>query len=99
MVAWYDCYIKQVPGIPGGEPVITGTRTPVRTIVQMFKTAYPGNLFEITQALPHLTGEQIKAALDYYRDHPGNRGQAGGQLESEWGVEYSLGSPGCKSRS
>jgi uncharacterized protein (DUF433 family) len=49
--------------------VISGTRTPVRTIVQMFTTAYAGNLFEIARALPHLTDEQINAALDYYRDH------------------------------
>jgi uncharacterized protein (DUF433 family) len=69
VVARYAGYVEKVPGVQGGEPVIAGTRTPVRTIVQMFKSAYPGNLSEIAGALPHLTWDQIEAALDYYQDH------------------------------
>lgn len=71
MPAWYDRYIRTIPGVQGGEPVLAGTRTPVRTIVQMSKEAYPGNLSEVECALPHLTHEQGKAALDYYQDHQG----------------------------
>jgi uncharacterized protein (DUF433 family) len=40
MTAWYDRYVEKVAGVQGGEPVITGSRTPVRTIVQMFTRAY-----------------------------------------------------------
>lgn len=47
MAAWYDRYIQKIPGVQGGEPVLAGTRTPVRTIVQMCKEAYPGNLSEV----------------------------------------------------
>ncbi|MGH2461850.1 MAG: DUF433 domain-containing protein [Chloroflexota bacterium] len=28
----YDRSIEKVPGVQGGEPVIKGTRTPVRTV-------------------------------------------------------------------
>ena len=69
MAVWYARHIEKVPGVQGGEPVLAGTRTPVRTVVQMFKIAYPGDISEISCALPHLTREQIKAALDYYQDH------------------------------
>ncbi len=70
MDTWYDHFIEKVPGVQGGEPIIVGTRTPVRTIIQMYQTAYPGDLTEIGHALPHLTRRQIRAALAYYRDHP-----------------------------
>jgi uncharacterized protein (DUF433 family) len=66
---WYDAYIEKTSGVQGGEPVIAGTRTPVRTIVEMATVAYPGNLDEVARALPHLQRAQIEAALDYYRDH------------------------------
>jgi uncharacterized protein (DUF433 family) len=69
VAAWYDRYVENVAGVQGGEPVIAGTRTPVRTIVQTFDGAYPGDLDEVGRALPHLTREQIEAGLAYYRDH------------------------------
>lgn len=65
---WYDQYVKKVTGVQGGEPVIAGTRTPVRSIVGYFNV-YNGDLNEVQRALSHLSLYHIGAALDYYRDH------------------------------
>jgi uncharacterized protein (DUF433 family) len=62
--------IARYPGVQGGYPVITGTRTPVRTIVELFRI-YDWDVTEIQLDLQHLSLEQITAALDYYRDEPG----------------------------
>lgn len=62
--------ITCTPGVQGGYPCIKGTRTPVRTIVELYRDIYPGDLEEIMRALPHLTREQIDAALRYYKDCP-----------------------------
>jgi len=61
--------IARYPGVQGGYPVIAGTRTPVRTVVELFRI-YDGDVAEIQLDLQHLTLEQINAALDYYRDEP-----------------------------
>jgi uncharacterized protein (DUF433 family) len=61
--------IARYPGVQGGYPVIAGTRTPVRTVVELFRI-YDGDVTEIQRDLQHLTLEQINAALDYYRDEP-----------------------------
>ena len=54
-------------GILGGEPVIEGTRTPVRAIVELWRQ---GVLPEETPIrLPHLRLSQVFAALSYYSDH------------------------------
>jgi uncharacterized protein (DUF433 family) len=66
----YARHVHIVPGVQGGFPVIRGTRTPVRTIVQHFYVTYPGDKGAIRQALPHLTEEQINAALAFYSDNP-----------------------------
>jgi uncharacterized protein (DUF433 family) len=58
--------IECTPGVQGGYPCVAGTRTPVRTIV----IHYPGDMDEVIRALPHLTREQIQAALDYYAETP-----------------------------
>ena len=56
-----------VKDICGGEPVIKGTRTPVRTIIQYMRMGC--EVEEILEHLPHLSVEQIHAALEYYREH------------------------------
>ena len=48
-------HVTQVDGVVGGKPVITGTRTPVRSIA-----AYHP---------PHLSLAQIYDALSFYYDH------------------------------
>ncbi len=62
--------ITCTPGVQGGYPCVAGTRTPVRTIVIHYRENYPGDLDEVMRALPHLTREQVQAALDYYAETP-----------------------------
>ena len=62
--------ITCTPGIVGGYPRIAGTRTPVSTIVKLYDEVYPGDLDEVHRSLPHLTLEQIQAALRYYEECP-----------------------------
>ncbi len=63
--------ITRTLGVQGGYPCIKGTRTPVSTIVKYFQEVYPGNFDEILRAFPHLTREQVDAALRYYEECPG----------------------------
>jgi uncharacterized protein (DUF433 family) len=60
-------YITRSPGVCGGQPVIAGTRTPVRSIVGYYKMGM--SVEEILEGLPHLSPAQIFAALSYYHDH------------------------------
>ena len=62
--------ITCTPGVQGGYPCIKGTRTPVSTIVKYFEEVYPGDIDEILRAFPHLTREQVDAALLYYEKCP-----------------------------
>ncbi|HEY3568745.1 MAG TPA: DUF433 domain-containing protein [Thermoanaerobaculia bacterium] len=60
-------YIVSDPEILGGEPIVEGTRTPVRAVVEIWRQgvspeAIPGHL-------PHLTLAQVFDALSYYSDH------------------------------
>lgn len=59
--------IERNPEVCGGEPVLTGTRTPVRGIIQQIhQGTTPSELFD---QMPHLNMEQVRAALEYYRRH------------------------------
>ena len=60
-------YVVRRPGVLGGEPVIEGTRTPVRAVVELWRGGIPAE--EITADLPHLTLAQVFDALSYYSDH------------------------------
>lgn len=53
--------------ISGGEPIIKGTRTPVRAIVEIWRMGTSPE--EIPQHLPHLKLSQVFDALSYYSDH------------------------------
>jgi uncharacterized protein (DUF433 family) len=60
-------YIVNDDQILSGEPIIVGTRTPVRAIVELW---WQGVLPEETPSqLPHLTLAQVFDALSYYSDH------------------------------
>ncbi len=61
------CYITSDEEILGGEPVIRGTRTPVRAIVELWRMGTAPE--EILRHLPHLTLAQVFDALSYYSDH------------------------------
>ena len=61
------CYVIRNVSIRSGEPIIKGTRTPVRAIVEMWRMGLPPE--EIPRRLPHLTLAQVFDALSYYSDH------------------------------
>ncbi len=60
-------YIIRNPAILSGEPIINGTRTPVRAIVEIWRMGVAPE--EIPQHLPHLSLAQVFAALSYYSDN------------------------------
>ncbi|BAY43413.1 hypothetical protein SAMD00079811_09930 [Scytonema sp. HK-05] len=60
-------YIVRDDAILGGEPIIRGTRTPVRAIVESWRMGAAPE--EIPQGLPHLTLAQVFDALSYYLEH------------------------------
>ncbi len=61
-------YINRLDDVCGGEPIITGTRTPIRSIVgYYFNLEY--SIDEIVNQLPYLTPAQVFDALSYYYDH------------------------------
>ncbi len=66
---WFERYVERTPGIQDGEPVIAGTRTPIRTIVELYYHVYPGDFAELRRALGHLSGQQLEAGLAYYQSH------------------------------
>lgn len=60
-------YIVRDDGILGGEPIVRGTRTPVRAVVELWRLGVGPE--EILTHLPHLTLAQVFDALSYYADH------------------------------
>ena len=60
-------YIVRNEQILNGEPIIKGTRTPVRAIVETWRMGISPE--EIPKGMPHLTLAQIFDALSYYSDH------------------------------
>jgi len=60
-------YIVRESGILSAEPIIKGTRTPVRAIVETWRLGIPPE--EIPSHLPHLTLAQVFDALSYFSDH------------------------------
>ncbi|MBD2611301.1 hypothetical protein VF14_29810 [Nostoc linckia z18] len=59
-------YIVRDNQILGGEPIIKGTRTPVRAIVETWRMGVAPE--EIPIGMPHLTLAQVFSALSYYSD-------------------------------
>jgi uncharacterized protein (DUF433 family) len=53
--------------ILGGEPIVRGTRTPVRAVVELWRLGYVPE--EIVNSLPHLSLAVVFDALSYYSDH------------------------------
>jgi uncharacterized protein (DUF433 family) len=60
-------YIVTDREILSGEPIIEGTRTPVRAIVEMWRQGMRPE--EIPFYLPYLSLAQVFDALSYYSDH------------------------------
>ncbi len=60
-------YVVKDENILGGEPVIKGTRTPVRAVVELWRMGVAPE--EVTTHLPHVSQAQVFDALSYYSDH------------------------------
>lgn len=67
MQATAHLYIVTDDQILSGEPIIRGSRTPVRAIVEIWRQGVPPEA--IPQHLPHLTLAQVFDALSYYSDN------------------------------
>ena len=60
-------YITSVPGVQGGEPIIKGTRVPVRTIVLAWRRGMAPE--EMPSHYPTIRLAEVFDALSYYADH------------------------------
>ncbi len=60
-------YITSSDQILSGEPIVRGTRTPVRAIVELWRQGSQPE--DICRHLPHLSLAQVFDALSYYSDH------------------------------
>ncbi len=60
-------YVVRDDEILQGEPIIQGTRTPVRAIVETWRMGIAPE--DIPKGMPYLTLGQIFGALTYYSDH------------------------------
>lgn len=60
-------YIVRDDQILSGEPIIKGTRTPVRAIIETWRMGVSPE--EVPVGMPHLTLAQVFDALSYYSDH------------------------------
>src|SRR5205085_1473948 len=64
-----DVAIVRDPRRCGGDPILAGTRTAVHAVISYLKH-YEGDPERVRdEALPHLTIEQIHAAIDWYGEH------------------------------
>jgi uncharacterized protein (DUF433 family) len=63
-----DPHVSETPGVCGGYPVVRGTRTPVRLLVEAFR--HVGDVEATQAAFPCLSVEQVRGALAYYNAHP-----------------------------
>jgi uncharacterized protein (DUF433 family) len=52
----------------GGDPILAGTRTAVHDVVS-YNQLYGRDLSQVQEALPHLSLDQIRAALAWYGEH------------------------------
>ena len=66
-MAHYDNYIERREGHSGGYPVLKRLNISVRVIVE--RSRQVADFQELCAALPQCTPEELRAALDYYRDH------------------------------
>jgi uncharacterized protein (DUF433 family) len=61
-------YVERRPGVCGGEPVIVGTRFPVRSVVtSIYRLGMTPE--EMVEAWPYLTLAHVHDALSFYHDH------------------------------
>lgn len=61
-------YDEHRPGVQGGRAVIKGSRFPVRSIVQSYRSGL--SVEEILREFPQLSPAEVHDALSYSYDHP-----------------------------
>jgi uncharacterized protein (DUF433 family) len=61
-------YIQRDPKIMGGEPVIRGTRVPVRTIATLIEDGEPHHV--LREDYPHVPEEAYEVAVLWARENP-----------------------------
>ena len=66
VIHYQNGLVVRDPEIMFGTPVIAGTRIPVRTIVGYIDSGYTSE--QVIEEFPHLTREQINAALQFQRE-------------------------------
>ncbi len=88
----YTRYITRHPDILSGEPIIEGTRTPVRAIIENWRLGLRPE--EITIHLPHLSLAQVFDALGFYLD---NKTEINGYIERNY-IPDNLVHPAITSR-
>jgi uncharacterized protein (DUF433 family) len=64
-VNWRD-HIHSDPAILAGKPVIRGSRISVELVLEYF--ADGGSVADVRAAYPHITEEQVRAALSFAHD-------------------------------
>jgi len=62
----YQQYIERNPNIMLGKPIIKGTRITVELLMRKLANGY--EIADLLKSYPHLTREQILAALEYAAD-------------------------------
>jgi uncharacterized protein (DUF433 family) len=60
-------HVVRDPAILGGEPIVRGTRVPVRAIVETWRMGVAAE--EIATHFPHLTQAQVFESLAYFADN------------------------------
>ncbi|OGW21860.1 MAG: hypothetical protein A2X55_11805 [Nitrospirae bacterium GWB2_47_37] len=60
-------YIESLKDVCGGEPVVAGTRIPVKTIINWIKMGK--EVDEIVAMYPNITHAMVYDVLSYYYDH------------------------------
>ena len=67
VIATNHPYIVKDSKILKSEPVLKGTRTPIRAVVELWK--WGNSPEDILEHFPHLKLAQVFDALSYYADH------------------------------
>ena len=67
-MAWDNEAIECHEGICGGYPILQGTRTPILAIIEASRVL-TGE--QILHSMPHLTRQQVEAAMAYPRTATG----------------------------
>ena len=60
-------YVVRDPNILGGEPIVKDTRTPIRAIVEMWRSGNTPD--EIIARVPHVRLAEVFDALAFFEDH------------------------------